>query len=143
VNSQLFERLLLSNDVAAVLAVARQEKPPTEARDIVKDPMVLAFLGLKREAGYHECDLETALVTHLQESLRELGNDKFPHQDLDHSKAQEQQLIVCKVVKWRVSLHQLPQPEDTCCNRNPIRARVSATAAASGSTPCTSCRNTP
>lgn len=38
-NSQLFERLLLSNDVAAVLAVAR---------DIIKDPMVLEFLGLKR-----------------------------------------------------------------------------------------------
>ena len=51
VNSQLFERLLLSNDVAAVLAVARQEKLPTEARDIIKDPMVLEFLGLKREAG--------------------------------------------------------------------------------------------
>jgi predicted nuclease of restriction endonuclease-like (RecB) superfamily len=30
VNSQLFERLLLNNDVAAVLAVARQEKLPTE-----------------------------------------------------------------------------------------------------------------
>jgi len=33
----LFERLLLSNDVAAVLAVARQEKLPTEVRDIIKD----------------------------------------------------------------------------------------------------------
>jgi DUF1016 N-terminal domain len=48
VNSQLFERLLMSNDVGAVLAVARQEKPPTEARDIIKGPMVLEFLGLKR-----------------------------------------------------------------------------------------------
>jgi predicted nuclease of restriction endonuclease-like (RecB) superfamily len=74
VNSQLFERLLLSNDVAAVLAVARQEKLPTEARDIIKDPMVLEFLGLKREAAYYERDLETALITHLQEFLLELGN---------------------------------------------------------------------
>lgn len=49
VNSQLFERLLLSNDVAAVLAVARQEKPPTEAHDIIKDPMVLKFLGRRQE----------------------------------------------------------------------------------------------
>ena len=55
-NSQLFERLLLSNNMAAV-AVARQEKPPTEARDIIKDPMVLEFLGLKREASYYERDL--------------------------------------------------------------------------------------
>ena len=74
VNSQLFERLLLSNDVAAVLAVARQEQPPTAARDIIKDPMVLEFLGLKREASYYERDLETALLTHLQEFLLELGN---------------------------------------------------------------------
>ena len=58
VNSPLFERRLLSSDVAAVLAVAHQEKPPTEARDIIKDPMVLRFLGLKRESAYHERDLE-------------------------------------------------------------------------------------
>lgn len=74
VNSQLFERLLLSNDVAAVLQVARQEQPPTQARDIIKDPMVLEFLGLKREAAYYEKDLETALITHLQEFMLELGN---------------------------------------------------------------------
>jgi predicted nuclease of restriction endonuclease-like (RecB) superfamily len=74
VNSQLFERLLLSNDVAAVLAVARQEKLPTEVRNIIKDPMVLEFLGLKREAACYERDLETALITHLQEFLLELGN---------------------------------------------------------------------
>ena len=74
VNSQLFERLLLSSDVAAVLQVARQEKPPTAARDIIKDPMVLEFLGLKREAAYYEKDLETALITHLQEFMLELGN---------------------------------------------------------------------
>jgi len=74
VNSQLFERRLLSNDVAAVLAVARQEKPSTAARDIIKDPMVLEFLGLKREAAYYERALETALITHLQEFLLELGN---------------------------------------------------------------------
>jgi predicted nuclease of restriction endonuclease-like (RecB) superfamily len=53
---------------------ARQEKLPTEARDIIKDPMVLEFLGLKREAAYYERDLETALITHLQEFLLELGN---------------------------------------------------------------------
>ena len=74
VNSQLFERLLLSNDVAAVLQVARAEKPPTDARAIIKDPMVLEFLGLQREAAYYEKDLETALITHLQEFMLELGN---------------------------------------------------------------------
>lgn len=74
VNSQLFERLLLSSDVAAVLAVARHSTLPTEARDIIKDPMVLEFPGLKREAASYERDLETSLITHLQEFLLELGN---------------------------------------------------------------------
>lgn len=74
VNSQLFERLLLSNDVQSVLAVAREEKQPTDAREIIKDPMVLEFLGLKREAEYYEKDLETAVITHLQDFILELGN---------------------------------------------------------------------
>jgi predicted nuclease of restriction endonuclease-like (RecB) superfamily len=74
VNSQLFERLLLSNDVQAVLAVAREEKRPATAKDIIKDPMVLEFLGLRRETTYYEKDLETAIITHLQDFLLELGN---------------------------------------------------------------------
>jgi len=74
VNSQLFERLLLSNDVQSVLAVAREEKLPTDAKEIIKDPMVLEFLGLKREAAYYEKDLEAAIITHLRDFLLELGN---------------------------------------------------------------------
>ena len=74
VNSQLFERLLMSNDVQSVLAVARAEKHPTEAQEIIKDPMVLEFLGLKREAAYYEKDLESSIITHLQDFLLEIGN---------------------------------------------------------------------
>ncbi|REA62115.1 DUF1016 domain-containing protein [Dyadobacter luteus] len=74
INSQLFERLLMSNDVASVLSVARSEKHPVDAREIIKDPMVLEFLGLKREAAYYEKDLETGIITHLQEFMLELGN---------------------------------------------------------------------
>lgn len=74
VNSQLFERLVASNDVQTVLAVARAEKQPSDAKEIIKDPMVLEFLGLKKEASYYEHDLETALITHLHDFLLELGN---------------------------------------------------------------------
>lgn len=74
VNSQLYERLLLSNDKESVLAVARGEKLPSEAKEIIKDPMVLEFLGLKREAAYYEKDLESSIITHLQDFLLELGN---------------------------------------------------------------------
>lgn len=74
VNSQLFERLLMSHDLRDVLAVAREEKLPSDAKAIIKDPMVLEFLGLKREAAYYEKDLESAIITHLQEFLLEVGN---------------------------------------------------------------------
>jgi predicted nuclease of restriction endonuclease-like (RecB) superfamily len=74
VNSQLFERLLLSNDVQSVLAVAREEKLPTIPTEIIKDPMVLEFLGLRSESSYYEKDFETAIITHLQDFILELGN---------------------------------------------------------------------
>ncbi|MBF6653517.1 DUF1016 domain-containing protein [Flavobacterium columnare] len=74
INSQLYERLLLSNDKESVLAVARNEVLPTHPNEIIKDPMVLEFLGLKRESAYYEKDLEQAIITHLQDFLLELGN---------------------------------------------------------------------
>jgi predicted nuclease of restriction endonuclease-like (RecB) superfamily len=74
IDSSLFERLLLSNDKASVLAVAKGEQHPSEAKQIIKDPMYLEFLGLKRETAYYEKDLESAIITHLQEFLLELGN---------------------------------------------------------------------
>lgn len=74
INSSLYERLLMSSDRDDVLAVARKEKMPSDARQIIKDPMFLEFLDLKREASYYERDLETAIITHLQDFLLELGN---------------------------------------------------------------------
>ena len=74
INSQLYERLLLSNDKESVLAIAKNEKLPSDAKEIIKDPMVLEFLGLKRESAYYEKDLEQAIITHLQEFLLEMGN---------------------------------------------------------------------
>jgi len=74
INSSLYERLLLSNDKEAVLAVARKERIPENPAKIIKDPMMLEFLGLKRESSYYEKDLESAIITHLQEFLLEMGN---------------------------------------------------------------------
>jgi len=74
INSQLFERLLLSNEVDKILAIAKEEINPTHPKEIIKDPMVLEFLGLKRESAYYEKDLETALITYLQDFILELGN---------------------------------------------------------------------
>jgi len=74
INSSLYERLLMSNDKESVLAVARNEKLPSDAKEIIKDPMYLEFLGLKLESSYYEKDLEQAIITHLQDFLLEIGN---------------------------------------------------------------------
>jgi predicted nuclease of restriction endonuclease-like (RecB) superfamily len=74
INSLLYERLLMSNNKEAVLAVVRKERIPEAPTEIIKDPTYLEFLGLKREAEYYEKDVESALITHLQEFLLELGN---------------------------------------------------------------------
>ena len=74
INSLLYERLLLSNDKEAVLAVARKERIPENPMEIIKDPMVLEFLDLKRKSHYYEKNIESAIITHLSEFLLELGN---------------------------------------------------------------------
>ncbi len=74
INSQLYERLLLSSDKEKVLAIAKNEAKPEHPKDIIKDPMVLEFLGLKPQATYYEKDLEQAIITHIQQFLLELGN---------------------------------------------------------------------
>jgi len=74
INSQLYERLLLSNDKEAVMAVARKERIPQTPQEIIKDAMVLEFLGLERKAAYYEKDLESAIISHLADFLLEMGN---------------------------------------------------------------------
>ena len=74
INAGLYERLLLSNDKKTVLEVARRERMPKNPSEIIKDPMVLEFLNLKPQASYYEKDLESALISNLQNFLLELGN---------------------------------------------------------------------
>ena len=73
IHSQLYERLLLSNNKEAVLALARKERIPQSPLEIIKDPMYLEFLGLERKPTYYEKDLESAIITHLQHFRLELG----------------------------------------------------------------------
>ena len=74
INSGLFERLLLSNDKESVMEIARNKRLPELPQEIVKDPMILEFLGLERKPQYYEKDLESALIEHLQQFMLELGN---------------------------------------------------------------------
>lgn len=73
INSMLYERLLMSNDKESVLAVARKQRIPELPTEVIKDPMVLEFLGLHRESSYYEKELESAIISHLTEFLLEMG----------------------------------------------------------------------
>ena len=68
----LFERTGLSTDKQAVLA-AHAGAAPLAVADIIKNPYVLEFLGLPEHPNYSEADLESAIITHLQTFLVELG----------------------------------------------------------------------
>jgi predicted nuclease of restriction endonuclease-like (RecB) superfamily len=74
INAQLYERLLLSNDKESVLAIARKDRIPQTPQEVLKEPMVLEFLGLELKATYYEKDLESAIITHLTEFLLEMGS---------------------------------------------------------------------
>ncbi len=74
INSLLYERLLLSSDKESVLAVARKQRIPQGPKEVIKDPMVLEFLGLEKKSQYYETDLESTLIEHLQKFMLEMGN---------------------------------------------------------------------
>lgn len=74
INSLLYERLLKSNDKEKVLAVAKKVQIPQNPTEIIKDPMILEFLGLEKKSEYYESDLENELINHLEQFLLELGN---------------------------------------------------------------------
>lgn len=73
IDSMLYERLLLSNDKESVLAVARKERIPESPTEVIKEPVMLEFLGLHQEACYYEKDLESAIISHLTDFLLEMG----------------------------------------------------------------------
>jgi predicted nuclease of restriction endonuclease-like (RecB) superfamily len=69
----LYERLALSRDRQAIRDLARQGQHVAKPQDLLKDPYVLEFLGIEEKARYSESDLESAIVTHVEKFLLELG----------------------------------------------------------------------
>ena len=55
-NSGLFERLSLSKDKNAIMKLAKEGQIIEKANDIVKEPLVLEFLGLEEKHNYSETD---------------------------------------------------------------------------------------
>lgn len=74
IESLLYERTGLSKSKATLLAKIHNQKDVPVPENIINDPYILEFTGLKERAEYSENDLETALLDHIQEFLLELGN---------------------------------------------------------------------
>ena len=73
IGSGLYERLALSRDKDEVMRLAEEGQVLEKPSDIIKDPLVLDFIGLKPDASYSESVLEGAIISRLQDFLLEMG----------------------------------------------------------------------
>jgi len=71
--SCLYERLALSRDKAGIRKLAKEGQVIVRPEDLLKEPLVLEFLGLEEKSGYSESDLEQAIIDRLEHFLLELG----------------------------------------------------------------------
>jgi len=75
ISSLLYERVGLSKDKEAVIAMAEKGRLADSPASVLKDPYILEFLGLQEQASYTESELEQALIDNLQQFMLELGRD--------------------------------------------------------------------
>lgn len=72
-DSSLYERLALSRNKEGIQKLANEGQVVTRPEDVLKDPLVLEFLGLDEKARYSESNLESAIIGRIERFLLELG----------------------------------------------------------------------
>lgn len=72
-NSALYTRLVLSLDKEKVKELSKKGLILEKAKDAIKDPYILEFLGLPEQSSYSESELEQELIDKLEHFLLELG----------------------------------------------------------------------
>jgi predicted nuclease of restriction endonuclease-like (RecB) superfamily len=72
-NSGLYHRLAVSKDKEEVLKLSKEGLIPNKPEDLIKNPHVFEFLGIKSNQLNKESDLEKALIENLHSFLLELG----------------------------------------------------------------------
>jgi predicted nuclease of restriction endonuclease-like (RecB) superfamily len=72
-DSGLYERLALSRDKEGIRRLAQEGQTVGHARDLLKEPLVLEFLGLDERSRYSESDLESAIINQIEHFLLEMG----------------------------------------------------------------------
>lgn len=69
-----YQRYLASHGNHDVVSDTAKREEPFNPLNIIKDPYVLDFTGIKPNSSFYESELEQALIDHLQEFLLELGS---------------------------------------------------------------------
>ncbi|SPE31610.1 conserved hypothetical protein [Candidatus Sulfopaludibacter sp. SbA6] len=72
-NSGFYERLALSRDKEGIRRLAREGQTVGQPADLLKEPLVLEFLGLDERSRYSESDLESAIICQIEHFLLEMG----------------------------------------------------------------------
>jgi predicted nuclease of restriction endonuclease-like (RecB) superfamily len=72
--TQYFQRSGLSTDKEALARLVHAQAEPQQSRQVIRDPYVFEFLGLKPQEVMSEGHLEDALLDKLQAFLLELGH---------------------------------------------------------------------
>ena len=72
-DSSLYERLALSRDKEKIRELSEKGQLIARPEDMMKNPLVLEFLGLSEKSEYSETDLETAIIDKIEHFLLELG----------------------------------------------------------------------
>ena len=73
IGSLLYERTGLSKNKELLLNTLKSEEIQPRFTDIIRDPYIFEFLGMKQSEVFYEKELEKAILDHLQEFLLELG----------------------------------------------------------------------
>lgn len=76
-DSGLYLRLIKNKSPENVMRLALKGQEISTPEDIVKEPLVLEFLGLPEKSGYSETDLETAIINQIENFMLELGKGFF------------------------------------------------------------------
>jgi predicted nuclease of restriction endonuclease-like (RecB) superfamily len=72
-DSGLYERLAFYGDKSKIRELSQKGQIIEKPQDLIKDPYILEFLGLKEYSKYSETDLEQALIDNIESFLLELG----------------------------------------------------------------------
>ena len=74
INTQYYDRMLLSNDKTSVEKEMVEKTTPYQQKyEFLRNPVIAEFLGMEENRDYHESELEKNIIKNLEKFMMELG----------------------------------------------------------------------